>query len=116
MPKYIKIIQEEYNLYKRLRKKNRILSDSYQDIQMKVLLLKILTDTHFDLGSESSSLLKSDISFLIYQSAQELYDFSNTYQQLIDSSLCTIIYTAYGNYVPCAVFLYFLYHLLYYFN
>lgn len=80
MPKYIKITQEEYNLYKRLRKKNRILSDSYQDIQMKVLLLKILTDAHFDLGSESSSLLKSDISFLIYQSAQELYDFSNTYQ------------------------------------
>ena len=85
MPKQTLITEEEYNHYNRLRRKDRLLSDRYQNIRTNAVLLKILTDAYFDISSEHTSLYGDDVSILIYSYAQQLYELSNDYQLLLDS-------------------------------
>lgn len=84
MAEYKEISIDEYNEYIQLRRKNRIMADSFHDIHSHALLIKLLSDAYFSIEDDIKAFSKDDVFYLIYSAADVLFSSADSYHCLIN--------------------------------
>lgn len=84
MKEYKRISIDEYNEYMNLRRKNRIMADSFYSIHNYALLIKILSEAYFSIEDENPVFSKDEVFNLIFSSADLLFSSADSYMNLVN--------------------------------